>query len=102
MQQHTKDKLADALRAVGLDFMADRAAEGWYHDFLSPLDFPEITLVNDLAVAARKNSDRTEQIMILRERVMQGQFDANEKESEEWMKSPEGQAAMESLIRKKP
>ena len=38
---HTKDILAAALRDAGLPLMAARAAEGYYHDYLSPLPMPE-------------------------------------------------------------
>jgi hypothetical protein len=48
MKLHTKDMLAEALREVGLDAMADKAATGYYHDYLSPLDLPEMVLVNQL------------------------------------------------------
>jgi len=99
MTTHTKDQLAAALREVGLTEMADKAATGYYHDFLSPLDLPETQLVNDLAVAAADHPDNEDAIMILRARVMQGQFDASTEESEEWANSPEGQGAMSKLIR---
>lgn len=97
---HTKDQLAAALREVGLDGMADNATRGWYHDFLSPFDMPVMKLLNDLAVAARNYPDRSEKIMILRERVKQGQFDASKEESDEWAESDEGQEAFSKLIRK--
>lgn len=53
MSEHTKDKLAAVLREVGLHEMAERAATGYYHDFLSPLDLPELTLIDHLGAAAR-------------------------------------------------
>ena len=73
---HSKDKLADALRAVGLTEMADRAANGWYHDYLSPLDTPAITLADDLAVAAKYDSPHRAAIIALRARHINGEFDA--------------------------
>ena len=45
MTQHTKDYLAQELRAAGLNAMADKAATGYYHDFLSPLALPETQLL---------------------------------------------------------
>jgi hypothetical protein len=93
---HTKDMLAEALRAVGLNEMAEKAATGYYHDFLSPLDLPEIVLCQHLAEEVRKHPDRTD-ISALRERVIDGDFDANEEESEAWAASPEGQAAFAAL-----
>jgi hypothetical protein len=95
---HTKDKLANALRDVGLTEMADRAATGWYHDFLSPLDAPCITLVNDLAVAAQRSNN--EAVMGLRKRVMNGDFDASREESDDWAASPEGRDAFSKLTKR--
>ena len=42
--------LIAALRTLDfrLDAMADKAATGYYHDYLSPLDLPEMVLVNQL------------------------------------------------------
>jgi hypothetical protein len=45
---HTKDILASALRDAGLPLMAIKAAEGYYHDYLSPLPIPEKTLCEEL------------------------------------------------------
>jgi len=94
---HTKDKLAEALRAVQLDDMADKAAEGYYHDFLSPLDFPEVQLVNDLAAATKRLPLQAPAIMRLRQDVINGKYDASKEESDAWAKSPEGQAAFALL-----
>lgn len=102
---HTKDKLAAALREVGLDDMADKAATGYYHDFLSPLDFPEMQLVADLAEAANYTGEAraagkplNEAIFKLRERVINGDFDASTEESEKWFNSAEGRDAMNRLV----
>lgn len=92
MKQHTKDKLAEALRGAGLTEMADRAATGWYHDYLSPLDFPELQLSNDLLAAG------TPEAMALRARHHQGEFDASKEESDAWAESPDGQAAYRQLF----
>ena len=94
MSNHTKDKLADALMQIGLMNMSLQARGGYYHDFLSPLDTPEIQLMNDLAKVG------TPEAMALRQRVINGEFDASKEESEEWAVSPEGQAAMAALIGK--
>jgi hypothetical protein len=51
---HTKDRLAAALRELKLDIMAKRAERGYYHEFLSPLDLPEVALVNDLGHMANR------------------------------------------------
>lgn len=88
---HTKDMLAEALRAVGLTEMADKAATGFYHDYLSPLDLPEMQLVNDLGIAATTtHRDNDAAIMALRTRVIDGDFDASTEESDEWAASSEG------------
>jgi len=97
---HTKDKLADALMRLGLMDMSVRARGGYYHDFLSPLDTPEIQLVNDLHEAAQKlPADSRAAIYDLRAQVINGDFDATLKESDEWAASPEGQYAMRQLIK---
>jgi len=100
---HTKDVLAQALRDVGLDAMADKAATGYYHDYLSPLDLPEMQLINDLAFEFhfRPDNPNNEAIMALRQRVINGDFDANKEESDAWAASAEGQAAFGALIGKK-
>jgi hypothetical protein len=90
---HSKDFLAQELRGAGLNTMADLAATGYYHDFLSPLALPEITLAHDLAQA------NTPQALALRRRVINGEFDATKEESDEWAKSPEGQATFARLKR---
>jgi hypothetical protein len=92
---HTKDILAAALTEAGLPDMAAKAAEGHYHDFLSPLDLPELQLAADLALAG------TPAAWALRERVINGDFDASREESEEWAASPEGQETMAELTRGK-
>jgi hypothetical protein len=93
MNMHTKDFLAQELRKIGLDEMADKAATGYYHDFLSPLDFPEMALVNDLMKVG------TPQAKALRRRVMDGEFDASREESDEWAASPEGQEILRRLMK---
>jgi hypothetical protein len=89
--EHTKDFLARELRLANLHEMADRAAEGYYHDFLSPLTFPEMQLAADLAAAG------TPAAMALRERHLEGEFDADLKESDDWAASEDGQRAFRDL-----
>jgi hypothetical protein len=91
---HSKDFLAQELRGAGLHAMADLAATGYYHDYLSPLDLPEITLAHDLAQV------NTPEALALRKRVFNGEFDATKEESDEWAKSPEGQAAFAMLFKR--
>jgi len=90
---HTKDKLAQALTEAGLHEMAAKAAEGWYHDFLSPLDLPEMQLDADLYAAG------TPEALALRRRHHDGEFDASVEESDEWAKSAEGQETLRRIIR---
>ena len=90
---HTKDILAAELRKAGLNDIADRAATGYYHDFLSPLDFPEMALEKEL------RSIGTPEAEVLRKRLIDGEFDATKEEGEAWAESPEGQDAMQRLIK---
>lgn len=92
---HSKDILAGELRKAGLPEMADKAATGYYHDFLSPLDAPCMQLAADLAKAG------TPAALALRERHLDGEFDASSEESDEWAASPEGQFAFNALVGRK-
>lgn len=96
---HTKDKLADALAAIGLTEMAEQARTGYYHDFLSPLPLPEIQLAEDLLQASMIKPDIRDDILELRERVICGDFDASTEESEEWAASAEGQETFRKLVK---
>jgi hypothetical protein len=94
---HTKDLLAQELSKAGLDDMAKKAADGYYHDYLSPLATPELQLDFDLLDASiAGNKQATE----LRARHRAGEFDANKEESDEWAASLEGQEAFRKLINK--
>lgn len=96
---HTKDKLAAALREVGLDHMAALAAEGHYHEFLSSLPLPLITLVTDMGDAAR-DAEQMKRIAILelRRQVIEGDFDASHEESEAWANSDDGKRTFGDLL----
>lgn len=91
---HTKDKLAAALRDIDLQEMADKAAAGYYHDFLSELDLPTIALVKDLERVG------TTPALQLRKRVLEGEFDATKEEADAWAESPEGQETLSQLLDK--
>ena len=100
-KQHTKDKLADALRAVGLNDLAERAADGMYHDYLSPLAMPEMQLIRDLTDAMyERTPDAGQAIAALRKKVIDGHFDASDEESDEWANSPDGRETFSMLVRK--
>ena len=94
---HTKDKLADALLSVGLMDMSLKARGGYYHDFLSPLAMPEMQRITELADTATMLPDRKGAILALRNRVIDGDFDASTEESEEWANSAEGQETFRRL-----
>lgn len=89
---HTKDKLAAAILDVATEHrhyrMADKAAQGYYDDYLSPLATPCVQLVKD----ARQFGLHT-----IAERAMAGEFDGTKEESEAWARSPEGQKAAAEL-----
>jgi hypothetical protein len=90
---HTKDFLAQELRAAGLEEMAEKAARGYYHDFLSPLAMPEMQLDRDLFAVG------TPAAMALRRRHHNGEFDASTEESDAWANSADGREAIGKLIR---
>ncbi|MCK1670358.1 hypothetical protein [Bradyrhizobium sp. 150] len=98
---HTKDQLAEALRKAGLESMSALAAEGHYHDYISTLTFPGLTLLDDLAKAAQHvDGARRDVILALRERVKAGDFDATDEESVDWANSEEGRETMSWLKNK--
>jgi hypothetical protein len=91
---HTKDFLAAELARAGLSGMAEKAASGWYHDFLSPLATPCVQLVTDLAGIG------TPEAMALRERAMAGEFDASKEEGDTWAGSQDGLETLAMLTRR--
>ena len=93
--EHTKDFLARELMNAGLSEMSMAAAQGYYHDFLSPLDMPCQQLEIDLLAHARRGNREAE---ALRRRHLRGEFDADKLESEAWAASPEGRDAFRSLV----
>lgn len=92
---HTKDILAAELTKANLPEMAAKASTGYYHDFLSPLDFPCQQLSQDLAKVG------TPEALAIRDRHHNGEFDASMEESEAWADSPEGLAAVSQLVGRK-
>jgi hypothetical protein len=101
--EHTTVKLARALSEIpGVPkAMIQRAVDGYYHDFMSPLDFPEIQLVSDLRDLAKtpatpRNSRPL--LMSLALAVIDGQHDASKEESDAWAASPEGQETFRQLV----
>ena len=74
----TKDRLAAALREIGLGDMAEKAAAGHYDDYESDLVTPCTQLVIDLGKAHTRDARE------LAKRVKEGEFDATAEEAEEW------------------
>lgn len=91
---HTKDFLAQELIKAGLGELARKAALGHYHDFLSQEDFPSLVLEKDLRDVGTPEAEA------LRQRHLNGEFDATYEESTAWAESYEGKAAMQELIKK--
>jgi len=80
--------------------MIAKARDGHYHDFLSPLATPGMQLVADLRdLASRPATPRNSRPLLraLAQDVIDGKHDATKAESDEWMRSAEGQEVMEAL-----
>ena len=92
---HSKDFLAQELRRAGLDAMAVEAEKGMYHDYLSPLTFPDLQLDADLVEAIHAGNEAAKD---LRRRHHNGEFDATLEESDEWAESEDGKHAFQMLI----
>lgn len=102
MSKHTTAKLAEALSAVpGVPRdMIQRAVDGYYHDYLSPLTFPEMQLVADLRELASLPATPRDSRPLLRalaDRVVDGEFDASKEEADAWAASSEGQETFRQL-----
>jgi hypothetical protein len=89
---HTKDKLSAELHKAGLPDMAIKAAGGYYHDYLSPLETPCLQLEKDLRAVGTPEAET------VRQRHLNGEFDASREESDAWAASPDGQAAFAQLV----
>lgn len=70
--------------------MIERAKNGYYHDFKSPLIDPIPVLMEELLVLGHSG---------LADRAMNGDFDATPEESREWAASPEGQETFREWLR---
>lgn len=101
-EEHTTVKLAKALSAIpGVPKgMIQRAIDGYYHDYLSPLAMPEIQLVSDLKAVAKTPAtprDSRPLLLAMAQRVVDGEFDASKEESDEWARSADGQETFRQL-----
>jgi hypothetical protein len=84
-REHTATRLARALEKIpGVPAdMIEQARNGHYHDYLSPLDTPEIQLVADLrALADLPATPRNSRPLLraLAAMVIDGQYDASDEE----------------------
>jgi hypothetical protein len=96
------EKLVFALREANAPAdMIARAEADYYHDFKSPLATPCIQLATDLAQALLANMGNAK-LETVRRQAMDGVFDADREESDEWAASPEGQATIRELIGSPP
>jgi hypothetical protein len=87
----TTERLALALVKVGAPpLMIERAREGYYDDYKSPLAMPETQLLID-AREARLGRE-------FYGRIVDGEFDATKAEAEEWAASPDGQETFRQLL----
>lgn len=98
-ETHSAMHLSRALRAAGLNDMASRAAAGHYHDYLSPLDLPDLQLLMELEAAIAAGNTGAIELAIMHKN---GAFDATREESDEWAASPDGEAAYAQMFGNSP
>ena len=91
---HTTEKLAAELEGANLLEMAKKAREGYYHDFLSPLAAPCMQLEADLRAIGTTAAEA------IRQKHLNGEFDATTEESDAWAESPEGKATFGQLVKR--
>ena len=102
MTAATSQHLADVLRAAGFEGLAERAETDEFHDFLSNHALPAMTLDGELVVIIQSPAFDQRQRMAaynIRQRLHDGDFDADLKESDDWADSPEGKDAFRRLAK---
>jgi hypothetical protein len=87
---HSSERLALALEEARYLDLAARARRHEFHDFLSPYAMNFHVLIAELKKRGRRAAP-------LIDRVVEGEFDAPKRESDEWAASPEGKAALDGL-----
>ena len=90
----TTEKLAMALEKLNdpaLEPLIKRAREGYYDDYKTTIPTPLVQLAQDITVCGHSE---------FVERIKDGEFDATKEESDAWVKSPDGQAALRSLVKR--
>jgi hypothetical protein len=89
MGRDTAEYLAAALRSAGApDDMIDKARDGYYDDYRSPLATPITQLVGDAVSFG---------LAEIAERARRGDFDATREEADAWARSPDGQETFRQL-----
>lgn len=81
--------------------MVQRAIDGYYHDYQSPLAFPVMQLMRDLHALIEAPTTGPKAKAALNElgcRVINGDFDATKEEADAWAAGPEGQEAFRELL----
>lgn len=91
---HSAMRLSEALRAANLPELADAAANGEFHDYLSPHPMPDLLLSGELYKAYEDGNLAAGK---LRERHYNGEFDATKEESDQWANEGEGKNLIDSL-----
>ncbi len=90
MPESTKDKLVKALREAHAPLeMIDRAKNYYYDDYKSSVGNNIQVLVQD----ARKHG-----LADIAQRAMDGEFDGQQWEADDWAKSPEGQETFREFM----
>jgi hypothetical protein len=99
----TSERLAQVIHALGLFDLEKKARANEYHDFLSEDPLCSMTLEQDLRRARDATQDRelASRIEAVRQRHLNGEFDASLKESDDWANSKEGRAALRELTKGK-
>lgn len=98
--QPSQVPLVAALEGVGLRQLAARAANNEFHDYLTPHAMPQHVLVNALSIYASRFPGMRAAILAIRNDVIDGKYDATKAESDEWVKSPDGQATLDQLFKR--
>lgn len=97
----TPDYLGRVLEAAGLPDLAWAARRAHYDDFFAPAEIADgmelLRLVADLRAAAKAEPERAEAIAVIENAVKCGEFDGTSAESERWVQSEDGQAALREL-----
>jgi hypothetical protein len=92
---NSSERLARELDRIGQPGLAANARANQYHDYLSDSATPATDLVHELGQISQRSASAAE----LRKRVMEGEFDAPDDESDEWAASAEGQETFGKLLR---